>query len=84
MKKVLFGILLSLSSCYEAVQDGVVTAVESSIHYGYQYKVRIKKLKSPPEAYGGDSYWLWTNEVLMVGDTIHIGKVTKRRTDYED
>jgi len=75
MKKALFGLLLLLSSCYEAVQDGVVTTVESSIHYGHQYKVRVKKLKAPSDAYGGEYYWLWTNEVLMVGDTIHIGKV---------
>lgn len=84
MKKILLGLLLLLSSCYEAVQDGVVTSVEADVNYGYQYKVKVKKLKVPDEAYGGPYYWLWTDEVLMVGDTIHIGKVTKMKTNYED
>ena len=56
MKKILFGLLLLLSSCYEAVQDGVVTSVEADVNHGYQYKVKVKKLKAPDEAYGGAYY----------------------------
>lgn len=81
MKKILFGLLLLLSSCDEVAQDGTVIAVEemgsveSSIANSYKYKVQVKKFVSVAPVNGGNCYWFWTNDTLMVGDTIHIGKV---------
>jgi hypothetical protein len=86
MKKILFGLLLLLSSCNEIAQDGIVSTVKetSSIENKYKYKVQVEKFVSSAPVNGGDYYWFWTNDTLMVGDTIHIGKVTKTKTNYED
>lgn len=71
--------LLAFCSCGEVAQDGTVSAVKeaSSIenNYNYKYKVEVKKFATSAPINGGDYYWFWTNDTLMVGDTIHIGKV---------
>lgn len=85
MKKILYGLLLLLSSCSEIAQDGTVSAVEeTNLNNDYKYKVYVKKFVTSALVNSGDYYWFWTNEILMVGDTIHIGKVIKTKTNYED
>ena len=80
MKKILFGLLLLLSSCGEVAQDGIVSTVQKthSIENNYKYKVQVKKFITSSPINGGDYYWFWTNDTLMVGDTIHIGKLKEK------
>lgn len=75
-------LLLTFCSCGEVAQDGTVSAVKetSSIENKYKYKVQVKKFISSAPINGGDYYWFWTNDTLMVGDTVHIGKVNSKKT----
>lgn len=75
-------LLLTFCSCGEVAQDGTVSAVKetSSIENKYKYKVQVKKFVSSAPINGGDYYWFWTNDTLMVGDTVHIGKVNTKKT----
>lgn len=78
LKYTILGILLLIfCSCEEIVQDGTVSAVQEtySIENNYKYKVKVKKFMSSAPINGGDFYWFWTNDTLMVGDTIYIGKI---------
>lgn len=70
-------IAICLCSCDEVAQDGIVSTVEeaSTLEDYYKYKVQVKKFIATPAIDGGNYYWFWTNDTLMVGDTIHIGKV---------
>ena len=70
-------LLLTFCSCEEIAQDGTVSAVEetNSIENNYRYKAEVKKFVTSAPIIGGDHYWFWTNDTLMVGDTVHIGKV---------
>lgn len=73
---VLCILLLVFCSCdNETAIDGIVNKVEQTRDYGYKYKVQVKKLKYFPEIDGGHYYWFLTNDTLLVGDTIHIGKL---------
>jgi len=75
-------LLLTFCSCDEVVLDGTVSAVEeaNSTENDYKYKVQVKKFVSSALIDGGNYYWFWTNDTLMVGDTVHIGKVNSQKT----
>jgi hypothetical protein len=74
-------LLLAFCSCGEIAQDGIVSAVEeASSTDNYKYKVEVKKFVTSAPINGGDYYWFWTNDTLMVGDTVHIGKVNSKKT----
>lgn len=78
---VLCILLLTFCSCGEIAQDGTVSAVEeASSTDNYKYKVEVKKFVTSATINGGDYYWFWTNDTLMVGDTVHIGKVNSKKT----
>lgn len=70
-------VLPCLYSCDDTASDGVVTNVKQYGHYNYTFKIYVNRLE--PLAYmdGGQGYWLFTNDSLQIGDTIHIGKIGK-------
>lgn len=58
--------------CNRHRENGVVEKVEKSDAYA-KYKVCVKERgKGTLTKY--DYYWFYTNDLLQVGDTIHIGK----------
>ena len=74
---LLFMATLCLCSCEDIASDGTVASVKQCDEYDYTFKVYVNRLK--PLAYidGGQGYWLFTNDSLQIGDTIHIGKICK-------
>ena len=74
---LLFVVMLCLCSCDDTASDGVVVSVGQDNNYHYNYKVYIQRLEPLPLIDGGQGYWLFTNETLQIGDTIHIGKICR-------
>lgn len=59
--------------CNKHFETGVVEQVERSHAYAKKYKVCVKE-RSMSVASKFNYYWLYTDDLLQVGDTIHIGK----------
>lgn len=74
---LLFMVMLCLCSCDDTASDGVVASVEQCDQYDYTFKVYVNRLKCLVQIDGGQGYWLFTNDTLQIGDTIHIGKICK-------
>lgn len=79
MRKLLslFMVMLCLCSCDDTASDGVVASVKQYDQYDYTFKVYIERFTCLPLIDGGQGYWLFTNDTLQIGDTIHIGKICK-------
>lgn len=59
--------------CNRHFDTGIVERVEKSFAYHKKYKVCVKELNMSTLG-KFDYYWFYTNDLLQVGDTIHIGK----------
>lgn len=59
--------------CNRHFETGVVEQVERSHAYEKKYKVCVKE-RGMSIVTKFDYYWFYTNDLLQVGDTVHIGK----------